>query len=118
MPSPARPKSCSKSTAWWLRISSPRRKGCCRGSEVTSPDADGWIERALIQQSPACQWALDANGRFLYISGNCDRFFGKTPDELRGRLIDETLPADELHKWRASIRHTLAEGQFLRRDRI
>ena len=81
-------------------------------------DPEGWIERALIQQSPACYWALDGSGRFLHISGNTLRFFGKNAEELRSRLLDDVLPADEVHKWRARIRHTIAEGHSQRRERI
>jgi len=85
---------------------------------VPATEPDGWIERALIQQNPACFWALDASGRFLYISGNAEPYFGKNAGELRGRLIDEVLPLDEAHKWRARIRHTIAEGHSFRRERI
>jgi PAS domain S-box-containing protein len=75
-----------------------------------------WIEPALIQQNPACCWALDDSGRFLYVSGS-SRFFGKNPEELRGRLISEVLPDDAACKWRERVRLTIAEGTSVRRDR-
>jgi PAS domain S-box-containing protein len=85
---------------------------------VPGDGAEGWIERALIQQSPACFWALDASGRFQYVSDNARPFFGKDPAELRGRVVDEVLPADQAQKWRGRIRHTIAQGYSVRRERI
>jgi PAS domain S-box-containing protein len=85
---------------------------------VPGSDPGGWIERALVQQSPACYWALDASGRFLYISGECKPFFGRTAEELSGRLLDGAIPPDQVQKWRSRIRHTISEGKSLRRERV
>jgi PAS domain S-box-containing protein len=85
---------------------------------VPESNPEGWIERALVRQTPACYWALDASGRFQYVSGDCKRFFGKAAEELSGCLITDVLSADEAQKWRARIRHTIAEGKSLRRERV
>jgi PAS domain S-box-containing protein len=85
---------------------------------VPDIDADAWIERALVQQSPACHWALDASGRFRYFSGNGRSFFGREANELRGRLIADVLPEDAAARWRDRIQHILAKGQLVQREWI
>jgi signal transduction histidine kinase len=84
---------------------------------VAGQESD-WIEQALIRQGPACFWGLDASGRFLYIFGDTKPVFGKGVEELRGRLIQEVLSADDVPKWRTRIEDTREKGFSLRRERI
>jgi PAS domain S-box-containing protein len=76
------------------------------------------MERALIQQSPACYWALDPEGRFHFASGNTIPLFGKPAADLGGRLLADLLPEDDAKLWLGRIRQTIAGESGLRRERI
>jgi PAS domain S-box-containing protein len=76
------------------------------------------MERELIQQSPACYWALDPDGRFRFACGNTIPLFGKPAADLQGRLVAGLLPEDQAEKWSAHIRRTIAGESILRRERI
>jgi len=82
---------------------------------VPKSDPGDWIEHALVQQGPACYWALDAAGRFRFASGNTSPLFGKPAAELSGRLLADLMPEDEAHKWMGRIHHTIAGESVLRR---
>ncbi len=41
--------------------------------------------RHLVQNSPDLIWAIDADGRFTFLSDTCERLTGWTPDDLIGR---------------------------------
>jgi PAS domain S-box-containing protein len=50
--------------------------------------------RALMNNSPAVVAIKDEDGRYVYINEPFARMFDKTPEEMRGRLVTDWLPAD------------------------
>ena len=58
------------------------------------PDA-GSLAEIFLQQSPACQWMVSADGRFTRVYGDTLALFGRTLEELAGRLPGDVLGADE-----------------------
>ena len=51
---------------------------------------DGWSMQ-LLEQSPACHWVFDADGRFIYACGNTTPLFGRPAADLPGRRISDLV---------------------------
>ena len=55
----------------------------------------GSLAEIFLQQSPACQWIVSADGAFQRIYGDPLALFGRPAAELVGRLPSDVLEADE-----------------------
>ena len=67
--------------------------------------------------------AVDANGRFVYVSAACERIFGYTPQELIGRpMIELVAPSDRERTLAAAARimagdqQLYFENRYVRKD--
>ena len=81
-------------------------------------DSQGWMERALTQQSPACHWVLDHDGRFCYACGNPELLFGQPAAGLRGRCLEELLLPDQARIWRNRIERALSGETVVLREPV
>ncbi len=58
----------------------------------------------LLQQSPICQWAINAECNLVYVHGNSGPIPGKPPDELQGRNLSDLLSPEAFDLWAPRIR--------------
>ena len=80
------------------------------------PDA-GALAEAFLQQSPACQWMVSADGRFTCVYGDSLPLFGRSEAELAGRLPGDVLGTDEATAWRGRFGRALDGETMLLRER-
>jgi PAS domain S-box-containing protein len=80
------------------------------------PDA-GSLAEIFLQQSPACQWMVSADGRFTRVYGDPLPLFGRSEAELAGRLPGDVLGADEATAWRGRFARALSGETMLLRER-
>jgi PAS domain S-box-containing protein len=74
------------------------------------------MELALTQQSPACHWVLDHDGRFCYACGNPAPLFGQPAEALRGHCLEELLSPDQVRVWRSRIERALGGETIVLRE--
>jgi PAS domain S-box-containing protein len=84
---------------------------------VPESETQGWMERALLVQSPAGYWVLDPDGQFRYARGNLQPLFGRAADGLRGAGLAEVLPEPTAQKWANRVRRVVGGETILRRER-
>lgn len=67
--------------------------------------------------------AVDAEGRFVFVSAACERIFGYTPDELIGRRMIELVHPTDRQRTREAVKRIMAgepmpnfENRYLRKD--
>ena len=53
----------------------------------------------LLEQSPACTWAVSLQGIFQDFYGNPFGIFGKSRSDLAGHAVTEALPPDQARTW-------------------
>src|SRR6476661_1622560 len=75
------------------------------------------MEHALLDQSPACHWILDADGRFRYGRGNTLPLFQRPAGDLPGLQLSEVLPDAQAEKWATRLQRVLDGETVLRRER-
>jgi signal transduction histidine kinase len=75
------------------------------------------MEQALLDQSPACHWILDAEGRFRYARGNTVPLFQRPAADLLGLHLSEVLPETPSEKWATRFQRVLDGETILRRER-
>ena len=80
------------------------------------PDA-GALAEIFLQQSPACQWMISADGRFDRVYGDPLALFGRTAAELAGRCAGDVLGTDEATAWRGRFARALSGETMLLRER-
>ena len=80
------------------------------------PDA-GTLAEIFLQQSPACQWMVSADGRFERVYGDPLALFGRTAAELAGRVAGDVLGTDEATAWRGRFARALSGETMLLRER-
>jgi len=76
-------------------------------------DDGGSLSELLLQQSPACQWMVSADGVFQRIYGNPLPVFGKPACDLAGRAISQTLEPSESDAWMGRFARAIA-GETVR----
>lgn len=90
----------------------------------------GAAKESRFQLSPAVMDLLldaicvvDAAGRFVYVSGACERIFGYLPQEMVGRAILEMVHPDDLEATVATAREVMLgrltnhfENRYIRKD--
>jgi PAS domain S-box-containing protein len=76
-----------------------------------------WLAEALLQQSPACQWAVTAAGVFYRIYGDPAPIFGKEASELAGRSAAEALVPELASVWRDRFARALEGETVVLRER-
>lgn len=66
---------------------------------------------------------VDIEGRFVYVSAGCERVFGYTQDEMKGRLITDMLHPDDLDRTLQTAREVMQgklvpyfENRYIRKD--
>jgi PAS domain S-box-containing protein len=60
---------------------------------------NGNLACLLLQQSPACTWAVSRQGIFQQFYGDPSAIFGKSGKDLAGRAVTEALPLDQARTW-------------------
>jgi signal transduction histidine kinase len=67
----------------------------------------GSLAEIFLQQSPACQWIVSADGAFARFYGDPLPLFDRSAAELVGRLPDDVLGSDESASWRGRFARAL-----------
>jgi PAS domain S-box-containing protein len=60
---------------------------------------NGNLANLLLEQSPACSWAVSLQGIFQVFYGDPSPIFGKSAQDLAGRAVTEALPQDQARTW-------------------
>ena len=76
------------------------------------PDAASLAE-IFLEQTPACQWIVSSDGAFARMYGDPLPLFGRTTEELLGRVPSEVLEPDEASAWRGRFTRALS-GEMMR----
>jgi signal transduction histidine kinase len=77
----------------------------------------GSLAEIFLQQSPACQWIVSADGAFVRFYGDPLDLFDRSAEQLVDRKPDEVLDADLAGLWRDRFRRALAGEMMLLRER-
>ena len=77
----------------------------------------GWLCELLLEQGPACGWALDRSLRFHQLFGDSHLVFGRPSAELRGLKLSEALPAGEDQVWRQRAERVFCGEKLLFREK-
>jgi len=59
----------------------------------------GNLAQLLLEQSPACTWAVNLKGIFQQFYGDPTAIFGKPAKDLARRAVTEALPQDQARTW-------------------
>jgi two-component system NarL family sensor kinase len=60
---------------------------------------NGNLAHLLLEQSPACIWAVSVQGIFQEFYGDPSAILGKSGKDLAGRAVTEALTADQARTW-------------------
>lgn len=60
---------------------------------------NGNLANLLLEQSPACSWAVSLQGIFQEFYGDPSSIFGKSAEDLAGRAVTEALSQDQSRTW-------------------
>jgi PAS domain S-box-containing protein len=77
----------------------------------------GPLAEIFLQQSPACQWIVSADGAWAHVYGDPLALFGRTPAEMVGRFPGDVLESDEATVWRGRFARALSGETLLLRER-
>ena len=77
----------------------------------------GWLPKALLDQSPACYWAVSPKGIFRYIYGDPSVLFGKPACEMKGRAAAAVLHLNLAKTWEDRFARAFAGETLLLRER-
>lgn len=77
----------------------------------------GWLCELLLEQGPACGWALDRSLRFHHVFGGSHLVFGRPSAELRGLKLSEALPGGADQIWRQRAERVFCGETLLFRER-
>src|SRR5438045_9786852 len=75
------------------------------------------LSKLLLEQSPACQWVVSADGVFEVIYGDASAVFGKPGSELQGRSVSQALAREAAGNWRGRFGHALTGETLALRHR-
>ena len=78
---------------------------------------DAGLAEIFLQQSPACQWIVSADGAFARLYGDPLALFGRAAAELLGRFPGDVLEPDEATAWRGRFTRALNGETLLLRER-
>jgi signal transduction histidine kinase len=78
---------------------------------------DAGLAEIFLQQSPACQWIVSADGAFARLYGDPLALFGRPAAELLGRFPGDVLEPDEATAWRGRFTRVLSGETLLLRER-
>ena len=78
---------------------------------------DAGLAEIFLQQSPACQWIVSADGAFARLYGDPLALFGRAAAELLGRFPGDVLEPDEATAWRGRFTRALSGETLLLRER-
>jgi len=73
---------------------------------------------AILQNTRALVYLMDAENRFVHINREFENLLRKDNEEVRGRSVYEVLPADTAGIFDANNRRVLAEGRTLEFEEI
>ena len=65
---------------------------------------------SFMDNLPGVAWMKDLQGRYLYVNPASQRFYGKPPEELRGRTDDELFPPERAEQFQQNDNLVLANG--------
>jgi PAS domain S-box-containing protein len=77
----------------------------------------GSLAEIFLQQSPACQWIVAADGTFARFYGDPLALFGRSAADLVGRAPGDVLGRDEAAAWRGRFERALRGEVMLLRER-
>jgi two-component system cell cycle sensor histidine kinase/response regulator CckA len=69
--------------------------------------------RSLVESALDTIFTSDAHGRFLYVNNAAAAVLGLTPEEVKGRLVDELFPPHVAERYRAGVRQVIETGRTL-----
>jgi PAS domain S-box-containing protein len=75
------------------------------------------LAEIFLQQSPACNWMVDAAGAFVCIYGDPIPLFGKAAAELTGRTCANALAPDAAQLWDNRFSRAIAGESLVIRER-
>ena len=78
---------------------------------------DAGLAEIFLQQSPACQWIVSADGAFARLYGDPLALFGRAAAELLGRFPGDVLEPNEATAWRGRFTRALSGETLLLRER-
>lgn len=68
-------------------------------------------------------FAVDADGRVVYVSAACERIFGYTPQEMIGKVMFDMMMPEDVERTRRSVAEVMAghpqlhyENRYIRKD--
>jgi signal transduction histidine kinase len=77
----------------------------------------GSLAEIFLQQSPACQWIVSADGAFARIYGDPQAMFGRSAAELMGHVPGDVLEPDLATAWRGRFARALGGETVLLHER-
>ena len=77
----------------------------------------GSLAEIFLQQSPACQWIVSADGAFVRFYGDPLPLFDRSAGVLAGRPPEDVLDADQGLAWRERFNRALGGELMLLRER-
>lgn len=80
-------------------------------------DDAGALAEIFLQQNPACQWIVSADGAFSRFYCDSLPLFGRSVRELEGHLPKEVLEPDQAAAWSGRFRRALEGEVVLLRER-
>jgi PAS domain S-box-containing protein len=80
------------------------------------PDA-GSLAEIFLQQNPACQWIVSADGTFHRVYGDPLGLFGRTAAELTGQPVSQILPPADATAWQGRFARAFEGEMMLLRER-
>jgi signal transduction histidine kinase len=78
---------------------------------------DGSLSELLLQQSPACQWMVSADGVFQRVYGDTSPVFGKPASDLAGQTISGAVDRSVSDAWMARFARVFAGETLTLRER-
>jgi two-component system NarL family sensor kinase len=77
----------------------------------------GWLAEIFLQQNPACQWIVSADGAFARVYGDPLPLFNRSAAQLVGCFPGDVLGPDEGTAWRERFARALKGEMLLLRER-
>jgi PAS domain S-box-containing protein len=77
----------------------------------------GRLSELLLEQSPACQWMISADGIFQRVCGDAASIFGKPAAQLVGQTVSQALDREASDAWRGRFARALQGETLTLRER-
>lgn len=71
------------------------------------------LTRAFLENSTTVAWMKDAEGRYVYLSSNCERRFGLRLEDWQGKTDFDVWPLDVAQRFRDNDRLVLQQNRVI-----